>query len=243
MKQKPVGLLVAFVLAMIGTLLLVAYVQSARTEALSKVRLVDVLIATKPIPKGTSPEAAAASVKLVGVPVKAKAPDALTTLDGQKKKVTAINIQTGEQVLASRFVEPEKTAAELVGEGHVEVTITLPPDRTVGGTVRIGSVVNLITTFAADAGHPASTHILLANVKVTNVQTGTLPPAQQPKSATPTTAQVNPAPSGSFMITLAVSPADAERVVFAAENGKLWLTGEGDVPTTGSKVVTRENVE
>jgi pilus assembly protein CpaB len=243
MKQKPVGLLVAFVLALIGTLLLVTYVQSARTEALSKVRLENVLVATRPIPKGTAPDAAAASMKLIGVPAKAKAPDALTALDTVKGKQTAIDIQTGEQILASRFVEPQKSAAELVGPGHVEVTVTMSPDQTVGGTIRIGSVVNLITTFPGDAGHEIETHIMLSNVKVTNVQTGTLPPAQQPKSATATTVAVNPAPSGSFMITLAVTPADAERVVFAAENGKLWLTAEGDVPTAGSKIVTRENVE
>lgn len=243
MKRKPAGLLVAFVLALIGTLLLVAYVQQARNQAVADERLVEVLVVQKPIGKGTPAEKIQPPlVKLLGVPANAKAADALTSLSGLKGKQTTIDLQPGEQVLASRFTTAAKSAEDLIGAGKVEVTVTLQPDRAVGGRVRIGDVVNLITTFPKEDQDPAFTQILLSNIKVTNVQTGTPPPATDPKSATPTTQPVNPAPSGAFMVTLAVTPADAERVVYAAEFGKLWLTAEGAVPPAGSRAVTRENV-
>ena len=51
------------------------------------------------------------------------------------------------------------------------------------------------------------------------------------------------APAGDLLVTMAVTPADAERLVFTAEFGNVWLAAEGaDVPEDGTSVQTRGSV-
>jgi pilus assembly protein CpaB len=52
-----------------------------------------------------------------------------------------------------------------------------------------------------------------------------------------------PAPSGSLLVTLAVSAAQAEAVVFGIEHGTLWLSSEPDgAQTGGTDVITQGNI-
>jgi pilus assembly protein CpaB len=250
MKRKSLGLFLAFVLALLGTLLLVAYVQQARNQAVASDRLEPVLVVLKPVPKGTAAESVGPFVKLEQVPINAKAADGISSLAAVKGKKTSIDLVPGEQLLSTRFTAAAAADAN-VPEGKVEVTVTLAADRAMGGLLKQGDVVDLIGTLPkgesqdAGAAPPASTHIELTNVKITKIQTSQLAApskAQDAKAATVTDAPTL-APSGTFLVTLAVSPADAERVVYFAEFGRMWLTGEGAVPTPGIKIVTRENVQ
>ncbi len=51
------------------------------------------------------------------------------------------------------------------------------------------------------------------------------------------------APSASLMVTLAVTAEQAERVVFGAEHGTLWLSLEPEgADIDGTEVVTPDNV-
>ncbi len=50
-------------------------------------------------------------------------------------------------------------------------------------------------------------------------------------------------PAGNLLITLALDPADAERLVFTQEFGFVWLASErSDVPEYDSELQTRGNV-
>ncbi|TRW42721.1 hypothetical protein FJ693_20370, partial [Georgenia yuyongxinii] len=52
-----------------------------------------------------------------------------------------------------------------------------------------------------------------------------------------------PVPAESVLVTLAVSAPDAERVVFGAEHGTLWLSLESaDAPEQGTRILTEEDV-
>jgi hypothetical protein len=52
-----------------------------------------------------------------------------------------------------------------------------------------------------------------------------------------------PAPSASLMVTLAVSAAQAEAVVFGIEHGTLWLSAEPDgALVDGTDVITQGNI-
>lgn len=251
MKRKPAGVLLAFTFAVIGTLLLVAYVQSAKNRAGASEKTVDVLVVDKPIPKGTDTAAVNTFLLIKRLPAGAVAPGALTSLDAVAGKRTSVDLLPGEQLLQSRFITQAQTVEAAVGAGNVEVTVSLSPERAAGGRVRVGDRVDVITSFKGisdkpDAPQaPEATKILLANVKVTAVQMSNAPaPAaagtpEQPRAATTGPTQ---APSGTILVTLAVTPADAERVVFATEFGTMYLAGNGVPAIPGSKLVTKENV-
>lgn len=238
MKRRIGGLLAALVLATIGTVALVGYVQSAKDKAVAGEKLVDVLVVSKPIAKGTPVGAIEGMVKTVQVPAKVQAEGSVTTLASLKSLVAGVNLVPGEQLVSSRFVTAQVAAQQVdVPPGALQVTISLEPQRAVGGQVRVGDTVGVVASFSQREGNTAETHLILHKVLVTSVQVEQKPPSDNAKKSvddrTPTLA-----PTGNLMVTLALDAASVERVVFAAEHGKVWLTAEpNDANEAGTRVV------
>jgi pilus assembly protein CpaB len=88
----------------------------------------------------------------------------------------------------------------------------------------------------------SATHMVLHHVLVTQVQGAPAP--VDPASADPETASAGAAaPAASLMITLAVTAAKAEAVVFGIEHGTVWLSLEpADADTSGTEVITPGNI-
>ena len=91
-----------------------------------------------------------------------------------------------------------------------------------------------------DGATPNTTDLLLRKALVTAVQ------EVQDRSFSAEDAEVDrltTAPEDSVLVTLAVQPADAERLVFTAEFGFVWLAIERDtVPEVTAGITTRGNV-
>ena len=78
---------------------------------------------------------------------------------------------------------------------------------------------------------------------MTNVQVEELLP-ELPEELTDTPGRVRtPAPTGNLLITLALDPAQAERVIFSAEHGMLWLASQyTEIELDGTRVQTRGRI-
>ena len=86
----------------------------------------------------------------------------------------------------------------------------------------------------------ADTHLGLHDVLVSRVQGGLEAAASEESSDEKT----GPLPETGVMVTLAVSAADAEKVVYAAENGTVWLSDEPtDAVATGTSVATARSAD
>jgi pilus assembly protein CpaB len=118
------------------------------------------------------------------------------------------------------------------------VSILLEPQRAIGGRLAAGDTVGVVVSL----GTPA-THAVLHRVLVTQVQ-GAPAPVDPAAEGDPETASAGaPAPASSLMITLAVSAAQAEAVVFGIEHGTLWLTLEPEgADIGGTDVITPDNI-
>jgi pilus assembly protein CpaB len=117
----------------------------------------------------------------------------------------------------------------------------------VGGDLSAGDLVGVFVTIDDD------THLTLHKVLVTRVQGAvSKPPAQTSGSADAATdggasgdpsAVADPIPGGSLMVTVAVSASDAEKLVYAAEHAKIYLSLENAQSTdTGTSVVNKKKV-
>ena len=85
---------------------------------------------------------------------------------------------------------------------------------------------------------PNSTKIILHKVLVTNLQAEELP--REVSEEDTIIGALELAPTGNLLVTLALEPADAERLVFAAEHGSVWLAVEGnEVSDADTAVQTR----
>lgn len=254
MKRKLVGILVALVLAVVGTVSLVGYVEKAKNDAIEDDAQVSVLIVQRDIPAGATLAIVANAVAPADVPKRLVSPDALTSLDGVDPTLVAgVDLKAGEQLLASRLVNADSLVRVEVPEGLQEITLALDPERAVGGALAPGELVGILLSFDSEdpaaAGVttttdatgtttgekiprlPKTTHLTLSQILVTAVQysfTDTQRTAQPP--TTDDNGDIIPgttvatAPASVLLVTLAVTTPQAEQITFAAEFGLIWLT-------------------
>jgi pilus assembly protein CpaB len=140
----------AVILAVVGTLLLISYVQSAEQRAREGQELATVLVVEEHIEKGTLAELIDGFVAEAEVPLDVLAEDAVSDLTDLTGLVATTDLVPGEQVIASRFQTPASVAAESrveVPPEFLQVTIPLEPARAVGGRLVPGDYVALIASF------------------------------------------------------------------------------------------------
>lgn len=263
MERRIIGVVLAVVLAAVGTGVLVAYVKGAERRALAGERTVGVLVVQAPVAQGTPAADLEGLVEEERIPAKVQAVDSVDSLDELDGMVAAIDLVPGEQLVATRFAKPDEVARQgdvKVPDGLQQVTVPLEPHRAVGGRIVPGDTVGVFLSFepfelegtVADGGEGEglkgktsnTTHLTFHKVLVTNVQGQAAPPAgQEGDDAENESTAPNPAPGGNFLVTLALDSAQAERVVFAAEFGTLWLSNEPDTAVEdGASIKTRGNV-
>lgn len=233
----------AIILALIGGFLLFSYVQNADERALAGVETQEVLVVSELIPANTAADAVADFVRVRNLPTVAVVPGALSDLSDVSGKVTTVDLEPGEQLLASRFVDPaslEDPTRVDAPAGFQEVTIQLDAQRVLGGTLGAGDRVGVIlsATIADNANTDgidetaAVTSNILDQVLVTRValteQTVDESGERLPQS---------------LYVTFAVTTPQAEYIVFGMEHASIWLTLQPEGPLEGtSEVVTPEMI-
>jgi pilus assembly protein CpaB len=232
-KSRLLGGIAALLLAIIGTVLLVVYVQGADNRAAQGLDPVNVLVVKESIPAGTKAEDLNSKVRLESLPQSAVPSGALERLSDQNGKVTSATLEPGEQLLASKLVDPKELVPGTVPvpEGLGEVTFLLAPERILGGRLEAGDKVSVYSSFKTDestqGGTKESTGLLFHDVLVTAVQKAAPDTAKSGSDSTSSDKAVA-MPNGSAFVTVARSDADAAKMVFGAEFGTLWLAKQTD---------------
>jgi len=222
-RQKLIGIVASVALAAIGTGLLVFYVRGAEDRALKGEKTVSLLVVSDSIAKGTKAEDIAGKVRSEKVPVKVAAGGAVGSLSSLAGKVATVDLLPGEQLVSGRF-STSGSVATSIAPGMLQVTVSLDMVRAMGGEVREGDTVGVLASF----DDPQTTHLVLHKVAVTAVR-------NQTGAVVTTNPQGAVSPSGLF-VTLALDAPSVEKVVFAAEHGRLWLSRE---PTAADESGTK----
>src|SRR3954471_24068494 len=157
----------ALLLLVVGGVVLLAYVHGADARALAGVRTVEVLVAVKRIPEGTSGDALDGLVRRELVPVKTAVSGRVVNLSSLSGRVATIDLLPGEQLLFNRFSRPADLKAPgtvEVPKGFQEVSVLLEPQRAVGGRLAAGDTVGVYLSQGEPVGQ---THAVLHQVLVT----------------------------------------------------------------------------
>ncbi|MDT0195018.1 Flp pilus assembly protein CpaB [Arthrobacter sp. AB6] len=248
MKTRLLGGIVALVLAIVGTLLLVSYVQGSEARAQEDLKPVEVLVMQEQVPKGSDLETIKAAVKLTSLPTASVPNGALKSLEGLTGKVASVELLPGEPLLGVRLVDPETLSAPgsvPVPEGMQEISVQLEAERVVGGRIAAGDTVGIVVLFdkgaLKDRPDIESGQQVFHKVLVTSVQRAL------PKSSTKTPTETDAAeqantqlPTGQIMVTFARNDADAAKIAFGAHFGSLWLTKEPATATEGAPVIVKK---
>jgi pilus assembly protein CpaB len=229
MQSRVLAILIAVVLALVATAAMVVYVNSADRRAISGQEPVSVLVAKDTIKAGTSGEVAqnAGLIIQVQVPRKNVVAGALRFPTQLEQRYAAVDIVKGEQLLQGRWVGAEDVAGRRllqIPEDHQAVSLGLDITKQVAGFVTPGDKVGLVYTFKKEEGNGESvdkTQFLLQNVQVLAVGATALPTGSSQSGG-----RINQGRGSQNLtaVTLAIRKADVERVVYAAENGSIYLT-------------------
>jgi pilus assembly protein CpaB len=220
--------IVALLLALAATVAIFLYVRGVEERALEDAELVEVFVAQGPIDAGATAE----EVSEAGLIARDSAPranvpvGAITSLDEIEGQFALDPILTGEIILRERWgTSEEVTVGFTIPDGFeaIAAEVAVPPG--VAGFVSAGDVVSVIATVELagptvedDEGNVTAepeeirTQYLLQGIEVLavgqrQIQTEELEVA-----------------TASVLLTLAITPEDAERLVFAIANGSLYFT-------------------
>jgi pilus assembly protein CpaB len=222
MKSRLSMVIVAVALALMATLGVMIYIQGVRAQIKEESTPVEVVVSRQAIAKGTPVE----TMKLQNMLEVKKIPKRYTTentyssLPQLDDQVAIVDISQGEQLTNSMLKKTSQAGlAHQIPEGLVAVSV--PVDEVIGvsGQVEQGDHLNVIATFSPGPGGADASRTLLQNIEVLYISsdtTGTRSSARIGK----TSAQG----SQKKTMVLAISPNDAEKLVFAEEKGTVWFT-------------------
>lgn len=248
MRTKLVVLIVALLVGLLAAFWAVTYIEGARAKVEAEDQPVEILVAQQDLPAGLTSEELVGEeyLALVAVPRRYVADGAVSSLRVIEGKMLTVPLTKGEQVTASRFSLPTEAGLSFaVPEDYVAISLPNTADRGVAGLVRPGDSVVVYATFELEPGRidTAVTRLILRKARVLAVGASTTSisseAGEEDDANTGTlggAAQASPDADIPSTVTLALSPADAEKLVFAQEEGTVWLgllgSGTTEVPST-----------
>jgi pilus assembly protein CpaB len=247
MKTRLIGGIAALLVAIIGTVLLVSYVQNADKRALADTETESVYVVDKTITAGTGVDKMSGAVSRKEVPKLAVATGAVTDLNQVGQKVAAVDLMPGEQLLTTRMVDADAIlgpARVPVPAGMQEITLKLPIERVVGATLAAGDTVGVFLSVEDSAAKSGQTQLTFHKVLVTAAQFSNGSTAKSQDTVAEEDASkgsLNSKKSSNsddtYLITLARNSADAERIIFATEFGSVYLSKEPATAVEGTSGV------
>ncbi len=234
-------------LAVVGTGGVLAYVRQANNRALAGQKAVSVLVAGKLIPSGTTAAAAFRDGLLTSekLPAAALPSDAMSSIPPRMSAlVLSADVQQGQLLLRPMLVTAAQVTSGLpIPAGMVAVTVNLCLPEAVAGYVRAGSEVEVFSTYGPKATSltatsnctpphgqqdygDVQTRMVLPRVHVLSVG----PAAASTSGSSATSSMSGSSTSGSSaasstdtLVTVAVSQANAGRLILLAETGLPYL--------------------
>jgi len=235
MRSKILMLAVAIALGIAAAFFAAQYLSSARAQIAADAEPVRVLVAVRDVPKGTlgSELISGNWVEERDVPRQFLAAGAVSSVTSIAELALSSPMTQGEQVTEARFELASNVGlAYSVPEGFVALSVPDNPSRGVSGFIVPGDYLMAMSSFDSGSLEDAITKVLIKKARVIAVGKQVVGVSDGPPADGETATVAT--------ITLAVTPEDAERIVFAQESGSLWFallsSGTTIIPDTAGEV-------
>lgn len=231
MNRRVIGIVLAIVLAVVGTGAVLLYVKLAQNRVSSGQQAVKVLVAAERIPAGTTGKRirTAELVEEIIMPASSVPRDAMSTVPADLDDlVVTADLQRRQLLLRGQFDEPTKISGGIaVPEKMLAVSVKLEVQEEVGGFIRPGSKIAVFGTyevvdkrFKDESGeNNRRTTLLLPRAEVLAVgaygEDG-VTSAQQRTGADDQQGDVT------LIVTVSVNQSDAERLIHSTRIGELY---------------------
>jgi pilus assembly protein CpaB len=247
MQSRVLAILIAVVLALVATVAMVVYVNGADRRAINDQKPVKVWVADKLITAGTTGVNAVNNelIRQVEVPRKNAVKGVVVSLNQIQSKRAAVNIVPGEQLLLSRWVDPEEVTGRRllpIPEDHQALSLGLDLTRQVAGFVTPGDNVSIVLSMKRD-GDVDRSQFLLKKVLVLAVGTTALTNGSSQGGG----GRVSQGRGSQNLtaVTLSIPDKQVENVVYAAEYGSIYLSlmpSDAEATPSSKDGITADNV-
>ncbi|MDD5196827.1 MAG: Flp pilus assembly protein CpaB [Candidatus Omnitrophota bacterium] len=242
MQKQKIIIIIGILLAVAAVFMTKTYIDQQRQQVIAEAKekiahieqnlpksQVKVLVANKDIPKGTIIKADSLNTSIV--PEQYLQPQAVSSAERILGMVAILPISKGEQVTLSKLVQPRQLGglAEGTPVGKRAVTISVDSLSGLGGMIKPGNYVDVIallpvpvTTADGKQVNQVAVMPLFQNILVLAVgqDTGAVSVSASGKKIQEGERRSESSP----LITLALSPQEANLIAFVQEQGKLRLT-------------------
>lgn len=234
MARRSVLLALAIVTALVGTLLIVLYVQGIDSRATEGQELVEVLVAKDIVNAGESVSSAEEAGKFEKSEVRREdmVPGALSSSTSVTGLVATGNIFPGEQLIADKFGSLADTETLVIPDDTLAISVELTDPERVAGFVNPGSEVAVFVTVTDPKSY---TRVLLTRVTVIGVgQTTSTSRTVTDESGAQTVEEIP-----KTILTLALTQKETEKFIWADRFGELNFALLSDK----TKVVDQEGTD
>jgi Flp pilus assembly protein CpaB len=235
MRSRGLVVAIAIVLAVAAAAAVVLYVQGVKQDVEVGSNLTTVIVATQDIPANQSldPLIDQGLFREVRLPADALVTGVVTNTDQLRDVTTTTPILANEQISTSRLSTAEQRPNILgISEGHVAVSVEIDSPQGGVGNIQPGDNVMVFATYqgvsvipvplrqyinapatsaAPQKQLPAFTLTLVPTVRVLKIQN---PPVD---------VESGRSDSSRIQVTFDLEPKDAQNLVFAQENARIWL--------------------
>lgn len=224
MKRSKIVVAGGAVLAVLGMLLSYLYTAGAsKSEAApseTATATATAYVATADLTVGTVWEDLAGSIEKRKVPVNLRPAQAIAD-DKQVAGKTLVRSMSQGEILTTVQFNKDGAESLKIPAGMRALTISLPVPQGVGDYIQPGSKADIYVTFKGLPGTPNSEDATLTKLVLSDI---TVLANRRAQSAKAQAEGASADESGEILLTLAVNVEQAEKIIFAKENGAVWLT-------------------
>jgi pilus assembly protein CpaB len=246
MRSRGLVVVLALILATLAVVGLFLYTRSVKEDATSGGALTEVVVSKVDIAANTDLNQLIneGQFELKNVPTDDLVQGAIQQVSELRNRRNSVPILAGEQIPLSR-VEGGKVTGGVLGipDGLEAIVVALDAPRAVSGAMAGGDFVTIYATFQdvpakQKKNQTTNTSTSAAQQQQTEDVTVVLVPQVQvlrvavPQQTTGVSGNVTSDTTGTISVALGLKPEDAQKFVFALEQGKVWLSllppnGEG----------------
>lgn len=250
MGRRILAIVVAAVLALIGGVMVLLYARNADARAVAANSPTTVYTSSLQVPAGTSIRDALRLQMLTEtkIPASGVPAGALTQVTEENASLLALtDIPPGQYVLAAAFGDsPLGQKLIQVPTGKLAVSVALSDPARVGSFVTPGSFLTLFATYPTAPAEEGATGGMATSVLLDNIQViglGAQPLQSGVAQTAPAEGEAAEEQAASFLVTLAVTPEQATKLVHAVNQYTLYagLRGE-EVKVNPNLSTTDQNV-
>lgn len=224
MKRSRVVVIGGGVLAVLGMLLSYVYTAGASkgdsAEPVAGAETASAYVATSDLTVGTVWEDLGDLVQKRQVPLTLRPPQAISD-ESQVKGKTLVRSMTKGEILTTVQFNSDGAESLKIPKGMRALTISVPVPQGVGDYIQPGSKADIFVTFKGLPGVSTAEDATLTQLLLSDI---TVLANRRALSAAAQAEGTPPEFTGEVLLTLAVNVDQAEKIIFAKENGALWLT-------------------